>query len=107
MSKPFNKPIGEWIEEEVQIPVMTPQVNEKEGRVEFKQRMTTATRKTMYSDNKPRVVMCRNHHFLSHDKKKSIFRCRKCNYHKIAYPVTYRFNQQTGKLIHRITNIRV
>lgn len=107
MGKKFDKPIGEWIEEEIQIPVMTPVVNEKKGRVEFKQRMTTAITRTMYSDNKPRVVICKNHFFLSFDKKKCIFRCRRCNYHKIAYPVTYRFNQQTGKLTHKETKITV
>ena len=101
--KKFPHPLNTFIEEEVQIPVMKPHVNEGKKRVEFTQEMTTATRKTMYSNNKPRVVICKDHHFVGVDSKKCIFKCTKCNYHKIAYPVTYRFNKQTGKLIHRVT----
>jgi len=105
MNQKFDKPINKWIEEDIEIPVMTPKVNEKEKRVEFTQTTQKAKRKTFYSDSPSKKIICAKgtHVFNCIDKGKYIFKCKNCDFHKIAFPVTYRFNEQTGKLIHRIT----
>ena len=105
MSDNFNKPLNKWVEEEVEVPSFEPVVNEKMKRVEFKQTTRKATRKTMYAHSEPRKLMCSQgkHFFYPKDKKKSLFACNSCGLHKVAYPVTYRYNAETGKLIHKIT----
>lgn len=109
MNDKFDKPVNEWIEEEVEIPSFEPRVNEAKKRVEFVQATKKATRKTYYASSPARKVICAGgqHKFRSLDIHKSLFKCRECDFHKIAYPVTYKFNQETGKLIHRKTNIPV
>jgi len=99
----FDKPLNEWVEEEVEIPSFEPVVNEEHKRVEFRQTMKKATRKTYYAKSEPRQLICNEHFFYPEDKKKALFACNKCNYKKIAYPVTYRYNPETGRLTHRIT----
>lgn len=103
----FDKPTNKWIEEEIEVPSFEPVVNEKAGRVEYTQRMIKATRKTFYAESKPRKLICNDHFFYPEDKKKALFACNKCSYKKIAYPVTYRYNPETGKLTHRITHKKV
>lgn len=105
----FPHKTNQWIEEEVEIPTMTPVINEGMKRVEFKQTTQKATRKTFYSDSPTKKVVCAGgeHKFRCVDKGKYIFKCRHCDFHKVAFPVTYRYNQQTGKLTHRITENQV
>jgi len=109
MTQKFDKPTNEWIEEDIEINVMTPKVNPEMGRVEFKQTKQKAKRKTFYSDSPNKKMICADgeHVFNCLDKGKYIFKCKNCDWHKIAYPVTYRFNKQTGKLTHRVTNNQV
>lgn len=99
----FDKPLNQWVEEEIEIPSFEPVVNEAEKRVEYNQVMKKATRKTYYSDSRPRQLICNDHFFYPEDKKKALFACNRCRYKKIAYPVTYRYNPETGKLTHRVT----
>lgn len=105
----FDKPVNEWIEEEVDVPVFKPRVNEKLKRVEFVQGTEKATKRTYYAKSDPRKVVCApgQHFFYPENRKKSIFACNRCNYHKIAYPVTYKYNSETGQLIHKITQKEV
>lgn len=100
----FDKPTNQWIEEEVEVPAFEPVVNQKMKRVEFRQTMRKATQKTFYAESKPRQLICNDHFFYPENKKKALFACNRCSYKKIAYPVTYRYNPETGKLIHRVTN---
>ena len=102
----FPHKLNEWIEEEVDVPSTETVVNEKENRVEFKQNTRKATQKTIYLDSKPTRVICGDHHYTCIDKAKYVFKCTKCDWHKIAFPVTYKFNPETGKLIHRETGIQ-
>lgn len=99
----FNKPLNQWIEEEVEMPVFTPEVNEDEGRVEFTQTTKKVKQKTFYSDSPPRRVVCANHEYICLSKPKSLFKCTKCDWNRIALPVTYRYNPETKELIHRET----
>lgn len=99
----FPHPTNKWIEEEVDVPVMTPEVNEKEGRVEFTQTIKKVKQRTYYANSKPRRVVCGSHNYICVDKGKSLFKCTKCDWMRIALPVTYRYNPETKKLIHRET----
>ena len=105
MPEEFDKPLNEFIEEEIEIPAFEPVVNEKMKRVEFRQTTKKATRKTFYAKSTPRKLMCApgEHFFYPKDKKKSLFACNKCGFHKIAYPVTYKYYPETGQLVHKIT----
>lgn len=105
MTDRFNKPLNEWIEEEVEVPSFEPIVNEKMKRVEFKQTTRKATKKTFYAKSEPRKLLCSSgeHFFYPKDRKKSIFACNRCGFHKVAYPVTYKYNQDSGQLQHKVS----
>lgn len=96
---------NEFIEEEVNIPSFEPVV--KEDHVEFKQTTKKATRKTFYSDQKPKQVICTNHKYICLDKGKYSFKCVKCSWHKIAFPHLFKFDPETGILSNRKTGARV
>ena len=103
----FNKPTNKWIEEEIELPVVAPVVNKRTNKIEIKETTQKVKQRTFYADTRPRKVICGNHHFVCINKGKYIFKCTKCDFHKIAYPVTYRFNQEDGTLIHRINGTKV
>ena len=109
MPNKFPFQTNKFVEEEVEIPVMTPVVNEKMKRVEFTQTKQKATRKTYYADSPSKRIICAGgkHVFRCLDKGKYIFKCKNCDFYKIAYPVTYKFNEKIGQLTHRITGVRV
>lgn len=107
MTDKFPHPTNQWIEEDVEVPSYEPQVNEEEKRVEFNQKKQLMKQKTIYVDTKPVQVICGNHVFECVDKPKYLFKCTKCDWHKIAYPVTYRFDPETGFLTHRNGGQRV
>lgn len=100
----FPHPLNTWIEEEVDVPTFTPEVNEKEGRVEFTQTTKKAKQKTYYSNSKPRKVMCSNHEYVPEGKLGHYkFRCIHCDWTRIALPVSYRYDKEKKKLFHRET----
>jgi hypothetical protein len=99
--------LNEFIEEDVQMPVMTPVVDEKNGRIEFKQEMKTVKQKTMYVDSKATKVICNAHVYVCVNKGKYHFKCTKCDWNRIAPPVTFKFNPETGILSYRENGIRV
>ena len=105
----FDKPLDTFIEEDIEIPSFEPVVNEKEKRVEFKQTTRKATRKTYYAHSKPQRVVCAGgtHKFRCIDKGKYVFKCINCDWHRILYPVTYKFDEKTGIATHRITRARI
>lgn len=99
-------PLNTWIQEEIDVPSFDPVVNEKEKRVEFNQTTKKATQKTYYAHSTPRRVVCSNHVYTCLDKPKYLFKCTKCDWHKILYPVTYKFDPETGIVTHRETGER-
>ena len=103
----FDKPLNKWIEEEVEIPVMKPKINKAKGRIEFTQSKQKATQKTYYANSPQKRVVCDDHFFVLINPGKYIFKCKNCDWHKIAYPVTYRYNPETGKLTHRKTGVQL
>lgn len=96
---------NEFIEEEVDVPSFEPVVNEKKKRVEFRRTTVKATRKTMFVDSKPRRVICKDHKYFPIDKGKYTFKCMNCDWHRIAPPITFKFDQKTGKLTYRETGV--
>lgn len=104
----FPHPLNTVIEEEIEIPSFEPTVNEKKSRVEFKETTQKATRKTIYIDqSNPTKVICNKHKYACINKGKSIFKCTKCDWHRIALPVTFKFDEKTGILTYRKTGIRI
>ena len=103
----FPGKTNEWIEEEIDVPVMKPHVNERKKRVEFVPTTEKATKKTFYADSPLRKVVGKKHVYRCIDKGKYIFKCKNCNWHKVAYPITYKFNPKTGILSNRKTGDRV
>lgn len=101
----FDKPLNTWIEEEVDMPVFTPEVNEKENRVEYTQTTKKVKQKTFYSDAPPRMVVCSSHEYVCLSKPNSLFKCTKCDWHRVAPTITYRYDPETKKLIHRETGL--
>lgn len=99
--------LNEWSEETVEIPVMTPQVNEESGRVEFKKENQKIKQKTMYVDTPAKMIVCgKDHVYDCLDRGKYIFKCRNCDWHKIALPITFRFDPETGILTYRENGVR-
>lgn len=107
-NQPFDKPLNQWIEDEVDVPTFEPQVNEAEGRVEFTQTTKKVKRRTMYSDAKPTRIVCSKHEYYCADKGKYLFKCRNagCQWHRIAPPISFKFDPETGILTHRHTGVR-
>lgn len=101
MTDKFDKPLEKWIEEDVTVPVMTPKFNPNKGRVEFKQEDKTFKQKTFYSNQTPRNVVCREHVYKCLDRGKYLFKCTKCDWHRIAPPITFKFDPKTGILEYR------
>lgn len=105
--QPFDKPLNEWIEEDVDVKVMSPIYNPQTKRVEIKEDVKRVKQKTFYSDSPASRVVCNNHFYLPFDMGKYMFKCRKCDWHRIAPPVTFQYLPDTGELIRRSSGERV
>ena len=103
----FPGKTNEWIEEEIDVPVMKPRVNERKKRVEFVPTTEKATKKTFYADSPLKRIVCNKHVYRCIDKGKYVFKCKNCDWHRVAYPVTHKFNPKTGILSNRKTGDRV
>jgi hypothetical protein len=103
----FNKPTNEWIEEDVEVKVMTPVFDEKTKNMTLKEETKIVKQKTYYADSVPSTVVCNEHVYLCLDKGKYHFKCRKCAWNRIAPPVTFRFDEGTGILTRRSDGSRV
>ena len=103
----FNKPTNQWIEEEVEVKVMTPTFDPVTKNVTLKEETQKATQKTFYSDSIPNTVICSDHVYVCLDKGKYLFKCTKCSWHRVAPPVGFKFDEATGILTRRGTSVRV
>jgi hypothetical protein len=99
----FDKPLEEWIDETVEIPVIEPVLN-KNNQIEYKETTKKFKQKTFYSNKTPTRMVCGDHHFICVDKANYIFKCTKCDWHYKSHPITHRFDEKRGKLVHRKTN---
>lgn len=98
-----GRKLNEWTEEEVEVPVFKPELDEKNKRVHIKATVEKVTQKTYYSNSTPRRVICSNHFYLPLDLKKQIFKCKRCDYHFKANTLTHKYNPETGKICFRAT----
>lgn len=105
--KPFDKPTNEWIEEDIDLQVMSPVFNPETKRVELKEETKRVKQRTYYSDNPASRVVCNSHHYLPFDMGKYMFKCSKCDWHRIAPPVTFQYLPDTGELVRRKSGQRV
>jgi hypothetical protein len=106
--KDFPKPFDEWVEEEVTIRKLVPtEIDETTGKFKLEYKDLKTTQKTMYVNPAQRKVMCSQgtHEFFCIDNHKYLFACRKCDFRKQAFPVTY--DLIDSSLVHKISGIKV
>ena len=109
MTKPFDKPTNTWLEEEVEVTTYEPEFDKETESVKIVQKKLKVPQRTYYADSKPQKLVCANHVYACINKGKYMFRCknRGCSWHRIAPPVSFRFDPQTGILTRRDTGERV
>lgn len=105
--EPFDKPLNEWVEEDVEIPVYTPVVNEELGRVEITQGTKKVKQKTMYIPDTSRKTICKDHEYISVDIHKYLFKCIHCDWCRIAPPVTFKYDPSDKSLRYRKSGQKV
>jgi hypothetical protein len=98
--KKSGKELG-WTEEDVEVPLFTPKLDEKHKRVSITQTTEKLKQKVYYAHSVPRMVICSDHFFMPLDPKKYIFKCRKCDYHYKANTLTHQYEPTKGKLLFR------
>lgn len=103
MTKTFDKPLNEWVEEEVMVREVVPEVDEKNNKVHLTYKDVPHQQKTMYVQPKTSIAKCEDgqHNWLCIDRHKYLFSCTKCPYRYKAFPITFDFKD--GHLIHRVT----
>lgn len=102
----FPKETNKWIEEDIEVPTISP-VEDKDGNIHFEKTTKVMKQRTFYADSKPTRMVCANHEYLPMDKGRYLFKCVHCDWHRIAPPVTFRYDAQTRILSYRKTGIRV
>jgi hypothetical protein len=98
MTDKFNKPLNQFIEEEVEITTMTPVVDQESSRVTFKMGKEKALQKTYYASSTPKMIICKDHSYKPLDPKRYIFKCEKCDWHYKAMPVTHKYHPEDNTL---------
>lgn len=93
-----GKKLNEFVEEEIEVNVLKPVIDEKTKRIKIEQTAEKLKQKVYYSHSPQRMVICGNHFFEPFDPKKYIFKCKKCDYHYKASTLTRKYNPSTGKL---------
>lgn len=93
-----GKKLNEFVEEEIEVSVLKPVIDEKTKRIKIEQTAEKLKQKVYYSHSPQRMVICGNHFFEPLDPKKYIFKCKKCDYHYKASTLTRKYNPSTGKL---------
>ena len=96
----FDKKVGEWIEEDVEVDVVRPLIDEKNPEHKtFIRQKEKFTQRTMYIDAPKRKVMCSEaDHEFEPTNTPNLFACTKCHFKVIAYPYKARYNPSTKKL---------
>ena len=103
----FDKPTNEWIDEDIEVKVVSPVFNEKTHTVTLKEETKTVKQKTYYADSTPAMIVCKEHVYLCVNKGKYHFKCTKCDWNRIAPPVSFKFDESTGILTRRASGVRV
>lgn len=98
-----GKKLNEWTEEEKEVPVISPVLNEKTGKVSFKTSTKKVKEKTMYVAAPSQMVTCSKHFFLPENPKKYIFKCKNCGFHYQARVPIHKYKPDTGEIVVRLT----
>lgn len=103
MSDKFDKPLDEWIEEDIMVRELVPELDEKTSRIKMNYKDVPYKQKTMYVNPKSQTAKCEDgqHAWICIDKHSYLFTCTKCPYKMQVYPTTYDFSG--GHLIHKAT----
>lgn len=101
----FDKPLNQWIEEEVKVNAIRP-VMRQEGdkiRTEYKSIETTQTQKSIYVESKERKIGCsKGHHdCFMEDRHKYIVGCNQCELHWKISPLHH--DIKNGQIVFRDT----
>jgi len=105
-TKDTGIPLDTDIEENIPVKKITvDEIDEKRGTARFSVK-TVMEKQTVRYMNVPKVrIRCPDgeHVFRILNKPKYLFACTKCPFVRKVYPSTYKYDQSTGKLIHRVT----
>lgn len=107
MKEQFDKPTNQWIEEDVNVEVTTPKFDEKTKTVSMEKEIKTFKQKTYYAESIPTKIVCNEHVYKCLDKGKYLFKCTKCDWNRVVYPVSFKFDEATGILTRRDSGERV
>lgn len=104
-AKDFKKPLGQWTEEEVPVE----RISYDPRRKTFSKITEMEKRKVMYVHAPKVKYRCKSgeHIFKVVDIHRYLFNCINCRYGRQVFPTTYKFNKDTGALIHKVTGERV
>lgn len=99
----FDKPLGEWIEEEHEVPIMEGKF-ENGKLVGVQQGTTTRKVKTMYSKVTPQKFSCKDgtHLWRMLDKGRGVAKCQNCTKHRFLR-APFDFIDKEGALRNRDT----
>src|SRR5690606_26738306 len=96
----FPKPLNQFIEEEVEVDVVRPMLDEANPEKKtFVRRREKFTQKTMYIDAPKKKITCPDKdHLFEPTSTPNHFACTKCNFTAIAHPHKAKYNPSTKKL---------
>ncbi len=109
MSEPkFDKPIGEWIDEPVDVATIEPVFSKSGEFVSLKRGKKTVNQRTMYSQmSDPQSIDCgnKNHFWHLPDKHNHVSHCKKCPKRVLIRAVFEKVID--GKIVHRDTGVHL
>jgi hypothetical protein len=98
MSKSQTRPeTGKWIEETVTVTEMVPELG-KDNKLTFTPKEKTYIEKSIYFDSPKVKIRCADQDHLFYKIKPNTYACEKCQYVRVAHPITYKYNPETKKL---------
>lgn len=105
-AKDFPYPLDTDIEEQIPVRKITvDSIDEEKKTATFSMKTVMEKRITRYMNVEPVKFRCKpgEHVFRVYNAKKWMFACIHCPFVRKVYPSTYRFEKETGKLIHLVT----
>lgn len=99
----FDKPVGEWIEEEIEVPTFEAEVDNKGKVVGLKKTVKKMVEKTRYDEVPFKKFSCASgdHYWTMRDKRKHVAGCTKCTKNLFVQPIKHKIKD--GKILDRDT----
>lgn len=103
----FDKPIGEWVNEKVEVATLEPVFDKKGELSGLKQGTRIVNQRTIYTDTKERMIDCGNkkHDYHIPDRHNHVAVCRNCTKRRIIRAV-YEMVRD-GKVLNRDTKEQI